>query len=226
MGGKLRSSRHRRRWTQAQLASVVGVVQSTVSDMELGRGGSLSLDVWQRAFAAVDRHLALAVDRDPLQEPADVGHLRMQEIVLRVGRGAGHGLFELQTRPADPSRSADVGLRDDRRRRLILVECWNTIGDVGAAVRSTERKRSEAAQLAIALGGERSYEVAACWVVRATARNRALVAQYPAVFAARFAGSSSRWAQALVAGTAPPRELGLVWCDVATTRLYAWRRPT
>jgi hypothetical protein len=23
----------------------------------------------------------------------------------------------------------------------------------------------------------------------------------------------------------PPRDLGLVWCNISTTRLYAWRRP-
>ena len=51
--------------------------------------------------------------------------------------------------------STDVGLRDDRGRRLILVECWNTIGDLGAAVRSTNRKRVEAEDLAAVLGGAR-----------------------------------------------------------------------
>ena len=56
--------------------------------------------------------------------------------------------FELPSRPANPTHATDVGLRDDRGRRLILVECWNTIGDLGAAVRSTNRKRVEAEDLA------------------------------------------------------------------------------
>jgi hypothetical protein len=211
--------------TQAPVAVIVGVNQATISRMERGRGGSLSMDVWQRAFAAVDRHLVLAISRDELEETADAGHLRIQELVLRLGRGAGYGgVFELATRPADPSRSADVGLRDDRRRRLVLVECWNTIGDVGAAVRSTARKRAEVAELAIALGGDRAHEVTACWVVRATARNRALVAGYPEVFAAKFGGSSRHWVRALVEGAAPPKALGLVWCDNACMRLFPWRR--
>jgi hypothetical protein len=138
--------------------------------------------------------------------------------------------FELATRPADPVRSADVGLRDDRRRLLVLVECWNTIGDVGAAARSSERKRAEAERLAVAIGPLRedatleSYRVRGCWVVRATARNRALVARYPEVFATRFPGSSAGWVRALTAASEPPEQPGLVWCDVAPTRVFAWRR--
>jgi transcriptional regulator with XRE-family HTH domain len=226
LGGELRDSRRRRRMTQAQIGARAGVSQPTISRMEVGRGGSLSMDAWQRAFAGVDRTLVLNVTRDRLEETADAGHLRIQDLVLRLAQTAGYrGLFELSTRPLEPARSADVGLRDDRRRRLVLVECWNTIGDVGAAARSTDRKLAEARQLAIALGADRPHQVASCWVVRSTTRNRAIVARYPAVFAARFLGSSWQWVRALLAGEPPPSDVGLVWCDVGTTRLYAWRRP-
>ena len=68
------------------------------------------------------------------------------------------------------------------------------------------------------------YAVATVWVVRATRRNRELVARYPELFASRFTGSSRAWLQALTAGSPPPPDLGLVWCDVRCTRLYAWRR--
>ena len=98
-------------------------------------------------------------------------------------------------------RSTDVGLRGDRRRILILVECWNTIGDLGAAARATSRKLAEVEALAIAQGGERPFTVRGVWVVRATARNRALVARYPEVFATRFPGSSARWVAALTIGS-------------------------
>ena len=65
--------------------------------------------------------------------------------------------------------------------------------------------------------------MATVWVVRATRRNRDLVARYPELFASRFTGSSRAWVQALTTGSAPPSDLGLVWCDVRATRLYAWR---
>jgi hypothetical protein len=108
----------------------------------------------------------------------------------------------------------------------VLAECWNTIGDIGAAARSSERKRADAEALAAARWGEAPAAVGVVWVVRATARNRALVARYPEVFAARFPGSSAGWVRALTEGAAPPDEPGLVWCDVAATRLFAWRRPS
>jgi len=183
------------------------------------------MDAWQRIGLAVDRPLVVTLQRDTAGETADAGHLTIQELVLRLGRAAGYAAsFELSTRPAEPWRSADVGLRDDTRRRLILVECWNTIGDVGAASRSSERKRADAEALAAARWGQEPAAIGVVWVVRAIARNRALVARYPEVFAARFPGSSAGWVRALMEGTAPPDQPGLCWCDVAATRLFAWRR--
>ncbi|HXR27645.1 MAG TPA: helix-turn-helix domain-containing protein [Candidatus Baltobacteraceae bacterium] len=242
LGSEVRESRLRRRMTQARLGERVGLARSTVGAIERGLGGSHTLDAWQRIGLALDRPLRVELSRDVREEPADAGHLAIQELVIRVGRGAGFpGMFELPTRPSNPAHSTDVGLRDDRGRRLILVECWNTIGDVGAAVRSTNRKRAEVEGLAAVIGGGRPaaargpqldgpdvpgepYDVATVWVVRATRRNRDLVARYPELFASRFTGSSRAWVRALTTGSAPPSDLGLVWCDVRCTRLYAWRR--
>lgn len=230
-GGELRAARHRRRLTQEQLGDRAGLSRSAISTIERGRGGSHTLDTWQRLALAVDRPMRIELRRDSREEPADAGHLAIQELVLRLGRRAGSkGTFELPTRSSDPSRSTDVGLRDDRARLLILVECWNTFGDVGGAVRSTNRKLAEAADLAVAIGGERPYRVTCCWVVRDVPRNRNLIARYPELFASRFPGSSAVWARALVdpiangARPAPPLDLGLVWCDARATRIFPWRR--
>jgi transcriptional regulator with XRE-family HTH domain len=226
-GGRIVAARRRRHLTQARLAARVGLSRASVSAIERGFGGSHTLDTWQRLAVALEIAFVFDIGRDALEEPLDAGHLKIQELVLRLGRATGnHGSFELVTRPADGRRSVDVGLRDDARRRLILVECWNSIGDLGAAARSTSRKLAEVEDLAVALGGEDPYAVAGCWVVRATKANRDLVARYPAIFAARFPGSSSRWVAALTTGAPPPREPGLVWCDVGATRLFAWRRRT
>ena len=140
-------------------------------------------------------------------------------------RGGSDGYVELPTRPQEPWRSADVGLADNRTRRLTIVECWNTVGDVGAAVRSSVRKVTEAEALAAARWGTERQPVGLAWVVRATARNRALLARYPEVFARSFSGSSRAWLMALTTASRSPIQPGLVWCDVNATRLFEWHRP-
>jgi len=223
-GRKVRSARRRRRLRQADLGVKAGLSQSAVSDLELGRGASLSLVAWQRVAIVLDLPLRFELGRDALEEPRDAGHLAIQELLLRLGRVTGRRrTFELATKPADPSRSTDVGLIDDAHRCLLLLECVNSFGDIGASIRSADRKRAEAEALAISLGNGNPYTVSECWVVRATRRNRALVARYPELFATRFPGSSRAWTAALTSGTAPPRERGLVWCDIHATHIFEWR---
>ena len=224
-GASVREARVRRRLTQASLGERVGLNRMSISRAERGHGGALTLDAWQRIGLALGMPLTVTLQRDPQQEPQDAGHLAVQELVLRLGRLAGYrGLFELPTKPAEPWRSIDVGLADDRRRRLLVVECWNTIGDVGASARTSTRKLAEADALASLRWGERSHSTGLVWVVGATARNRQLVARYPEVFAARFPGSSRAWARALETGAEPPDQPGLVWASVDGIRIYPWRR--
>jgi transcriptional regulator with XRE-family HTH domain len=223
----VRAARLRRRLTQAQLGARVGLSQSAISRAERGLGGGLTLDAWQRIALALLITLRVNLQRDPLAETADAGHLGMQELVLGLGRAAGYrGLVELATKPAEPWRSIDVALVDDRRRRIAVIECWNTIGDIGGAARNSTRKLVEAADLASARWGKLPHRAGLCWIVRATARNRALVARYPEVFAARFPGSSASWLRAITIGADPPTEAGLVWASVDGARLFAWRRPS
>ena len=59
-------------------------------------------------------------------------------------------------------------------------------------------------------------------VLRATARNRATIAEFPGVFAARFTGSSRHWLRSLTDPTvAMPDGDGLVWSSVRGDRLVA-----
>ena len=224
IGSQIQQLRERRGLTRSDLAARAGLGRMVESRIERGVTNP-DLDALQRIAVALGRPLLVSFGaRDPNEPPADAAHLAIQELVLRLGRSAGYvGTFELATRPAEPWRSADVGLANPPARRLIHVECWNTIGDVGAAVRSSNRKRAELDDLAIARWGPEAT-ANLVWVIRASARNRALVARYPEVFARALVGSSRAWVAALTAGAEPPRHPGLVWCDVAATRLFAWRR--
>lgn len=215
--------RRRRRWTQAGIASRAGLGRGVIARMERGEV-RLDLEQLERVAIVLGVSLNVSLGRDSREDVADAGHLAMQELVLGRGRAAGFDRqFELATRPNEPWRSIDVALGSAARRLAIEVECWNTIGDIGAAVRSSWRKLAELEQLAVGRWGA-DARASLVWVVRDTARNRALVARYPEVFAARFPGSSRDWVQALTAGGPVPNDAGLVWSDLQHGRIYAWRR--
>lgn len=227
LGGSVKAGRLRVGLTQAQLAARVGVQQAWISRIELGHGRRVPLELWVSLGVALDQPIAISFSR-PLgqsREPADSGHLAMQERLLELARARGHiAMFELPTRPADPRRSIDVCVRDARNRLLLVQEAWNTVGDIGAAIRSTHRKEAEAAELAATIDGGTPYRVATVWVVRPSAVNRALLGRYPEVFRTAFPGSSRSWASALNGGAVPPMEPGLVWLDPANRRITEWRR--
>ena len=155
LGGEVRRSRERRNWTQVELADRAGISRHIVGRIE--RATTLiDVDVLQRIAIAFNRPLEIRFGRDVLEHPADAGHLAMQELVLRLGRMNGYvGDFELPTRPAEPWRSIDVVLASPTRRIMILAECWNTFGDIGAAARASMRKAAELAATAAA-GGART----------------------------------------------------------------------
>ena len=170
-GQDVRTSRRRRRLTQSLLAERIGIDRAHLARIEAGKAAGTPLEIWFALGEALGRPFRAEFLRDKLEEPPDAGHLAIQELVLRLAAPAAYeGGFELPTRPTDPARSIDVPLRDRRGRRLVIVECWNTFGDLGAASRSSNRKLAEAEALAAALGGDGGpYEVGLCWVVRDTA---------------------------------------------------------
>jgi len=226
LGREARTARRRRRRTQQQLADQIGISRSRYADIERGEGATAPLETWTRIGAALGRPLAVAFSRDIDEpEPRSAGHLAAQELVLGLARSHGRpASFELPTRPADPSRSTDVGLRDDPARTLILIEIWNRLDDLGAAARASDRKVVEASANAAFAGGDAgAYRVASCWLLVDTAANRRLVARYPEILRSRFPGSSLRWARALRTGAVPPAEPGVAWIDPRAGRVVPMR---
>ncbi len=225
LGGVVREARRSRRITLEALAARVGISRARLSELERGLGARAPFETWIAIGIALERPLAVSLTRplgEPRDGPRDAGHLEIQEFLLAQAAKLGHhGTFELPTRPLDPSRSTDVGLRDPINRTRILAECWNTFGDLGAAVRATTRKATEAAAT------WPDDRIGTVWVVRATAANRATLARFPSIIDAAFPGSSRAWVAALTTGTKPPPEgPGLVWFDAATGRLMERRRAT
>lgn len=224
LGGAVRQARRTAHLRLEDLGDRVGLSPTRIAEIERGEGVGSGLQTRVALGIAIGRPLAVSFSR-PLGEspqgPRDAGHLEIQEYLLALAARVGRlGTFELPTRPLDPSRSTDVGLRDPIRRVRTLAECWNTFGDLGAAARATTRKVVEAQS---AWPDDR---IATVWVVRATAANRALLARFPHILDAAFPGSSRAWVAALTTAAEPPTAPGIVWFDAARDRLLERRRGT
>jgi transcriptional regulator with XRE-family HTH domain len=222
LGGIVREARRSRRWTLSEVARRIGISVARLSEIERGLGARAPLETWVALGVALERPLAVSLSKPLAAARVGLGdgHLEIQEHILRLARETGRqGTFELPTRPADPSRSTDVGIRDARLHVRILVECWNSIGDLGGAVRATRRKETEATAT------WPDDRIATVWVVRDTAANRTLLARYPSIVDAAFPGSSRRWVRVLTQGDVPPPdEPGLVWFDPTTATIREHRR--
>jgi transcriptional regulator with XRE-family HTH domain len=208
-GAEVKAARNRRRLSQAGLASKVAISRPRLSDIESGDGAGVPLETWFAIAKALGIYLRFEFGRDPQAELRDAGHLDIQELVVRV---AAQGGWTPEWESRTGGRWTDVRLEDRMAGRILIVECWNTFGDLGAAIRSSDHKSKE-------LG-----DAGLLWVIRDTRANRELVLRYAALLASRFKGSSVGWVGALVGGEEMPGESGLVWCDVRATRLFARRR--
>ena len=223
LGVGLRDARLRAGRLQREVSAIAGVSQSWVSRMERGQGQGAALETWAAVTAAVDEQLVAYLERAPgATLPRDHTHLKGQELVVRTAKSGGwRPMPEAALDPtAYRSRSVDVLLARRERREIAVVEIWDWFDDVGAALRSLDGKVAAASRVE----REGVHAGAGLWVVRATRRNRDLVADLHAMFAAKFPGTAAAWLRALGDPSRPmPAENGLVWTDNRATRLFASR---
>lgn len=218
LGREARSTRRRRRLTQAELGRRVGLGQSEISRLELGQGAATSIDMWVAIGIALRRPISIGFSRDVVEPLQDAGHLDAQELVIRLARAAGwRASFEAPVDIERPIGSTDV-LLDGRHGVTVLVEVWNRVDDLGAAVRASDRK------LALARSGRATVDhIRSLWLFTDTAANRQIVRRYPAILRARFRGSSAGWVVAVAEGVPPPERPGVAWVDVRNGRLRELR---
>src|SRR3954447_3752309 len=164
LGRDCKTTRKRRRLTQAELGSRVGLGQSEIGYLERGHGARTSIETWVAIGIALDRPIAIGFGRDVVEPLLDAGHLAPQELVIRLATTGGwHASFEAPSNPRDPRHSTDVRL--ERAGSLVLVEIWNRMDDLGSATRSSDRKLAE-----VAAAGR--VPVGGCWLIVDTAANR------------------------------------------------------
>lgn len=219
LGRDAKVTRRRRRLTQSDLGRLVGLGQSEISHLERGHGARTSIETWIAIGIALRRPISVGFSRDVVDPlPLDAGHLAAQELTLRLATRAGwEGRFEAPSDSSAPRHSTDIELAD-ASGRLVLVEIWNRLDDLGAAVRSSDRKIADL----VARRGP-AARVQACWLLVETGANHGLVRRYPAILQARFGGSSAGWVDAITAGADSPARPGIAWIDVRSGRLRSIR---
>jgi len=159
-------------------------------------------------------------------------HLRNQELVIKVAAQGGWRARPEASIDRDPgrSRAADVLLKRERGALTehLFVDIWDWFDDVGSSLRSFERTLARVGAYAIATGlpstPAGAVRVSGLWVVRATTRNRQLLAAHRHLFRARFPGSSGQALKALTdPSTPPPHESTWLWASVPGDRLFRAR---
>ena len=188
--------------------------------MERGLGQQASLETWASIAAATGQQLAAFIERVPgTTLPRDYEHLKRQQLVIATARPGGWAATVEQG--IDPDwerpRSIDVVLMRAARGEIAVVEVWNLVDDVGAAFRGLDAKVARMTR-------QQGAATSELMVMRGTRRNRALVHDFKALFRAQFPASSAAWLAALMAPDKPmPAKPGLLWTDVAGTRMLVAR---
>jgi transcriptional regulator with XRE-family HTH domain len=214
LGDRLRRARQEGRWRQTDIAERAGVSQATISRMELGGGGSITLDTWSAVASATGLRLTadLRSNTDAAREAAPAAR-RCHSLIVDEAQGGG---WTAVTEIA--SDLIETVLFRPLRGEVVIVRVWDAIASVDAAARELLQ--------AIDLERERrgaSVDVGGLVVVLYATGNRRRVAEGRAILREVVPASGARWVGALRHPRLPiPREPGLIWAVPDGSRI----RPT
>ena len=186
-GVRVRAARIRRGWRQVDLARAAGVSSPTVSRIERGHLGGMSLDVVRGVAAALEIRVELlprsrAADLDRM---VNARHAALAEAVLER-------FAALRGWVARPEVSFNVygerGIVDvlawhEEHRALLVIELKTELVDIGELLGTLDRKRRLGAAIARPLKW-RPATVAAWLIVGEGMTNRRRVAEHAATFGA------------------------------------------
>jgi transcriptional regulator with XRE-family HTH domain len=224
VGTALRDARLAQGLRQVDAATAAGITQPFWSRIERGLETGATLETLAACASAVNVQLAAFIEAMPgASLPRDIEHLRRQRLVVeQAARGGWAATPEAALSGDGPRpRSIDVLLIRAARREAAVVEIWDLITDGGDAMRGLQAK-VEATQRRLGSG----WNVQGLFLLRRTARNRALVGELGPLLAARYPASSSAWLAALEdPGRPMPGADGVAWTSTRGDRLIAARMP-
>lgn len=195
-GTVVRAVRQRRRWRQTDLAAKSRVSQATISRLERGHPGTLSLDTIRRVAGALDIRVDLvarwrAGDLDRL---VNARHSSLHETVAAAltTRFRGWVLAPEASFSIFGERGAiDILAWHPDRRALLVIELKTDIADVNELLGTFDRKVRLAAQVAEPRGWH-PLSVSG-WVIVAPGRtNRERIARHGSMLRAAFPADGRR----------------------------------
>jgi len=142
-GRSLRALRRRRGWTQAVLATRVGLSQQAISLIERGHGGRLAIDTVARVFRELDARLELVVSwrGGGLDRLLDADHAALVAEVTRQLLAAGWEVdVEVTYSNYGERGSIDVLGYRTSERAAVVVEVKSDLTIIDATVRKTDEK--------------------------------------------------------------------------------------
>lgn len=227
-GSVVRAVRQRRAWRQRDVAVRAGVSPSTISRLERGHLGSLSVDAIRAIGAALEIRVELvgrwrAGDLDRLLNRA---HSALHDEVVRMFRDH---LPEWVLAPeVSFAILGERGIIDlvawhPGRRVLLIIELKTDIADVNELLGTFDRKR----RLAWRIADERGWdpEIVCGWVIVAASRtNRRRIAEHGALLRAAFPMDGRGIGRWLRDPRGPVSALSLWSAAVGRRRLTSTRR--
>lgn len=212
LGARIRRARFLAGTTQRAVATEAGVSQSTISRIELGRGGPVPLDTWERVAAAVGLNLS-AVIRTPSRMRSQPLQMRCHRMVSELAGRGGWATWTIST-PDDPAQTETI-LERPERQEVAIVRVWDVLGNVEAEIAAFKERLAEERTAR----GE-GCRVSGVVVVIGGGENRRRLSETGAPVARAFSLNGDEWLVALGRFRVPmPDELGMIWTDERVGRL-------
>jgi transcriptional regulator with XRE-family HTH domain len=227
LGDRFRLARTVIGMRQEDVAIQAGVSRTMVCRMELGQGGSISMDSWAAVASVLGVEL-LAEFREP--ERSRRGHvtLRCHALVARVARDGGwRTTTEIvrASRDCAPATVETILVRPFRYEAAV-VHAWHPVPNVGLAVYALGARRDE---LRRTFGSR--WAVSALVLCPSTTADRRRVSELASKLATALPATAGDWIGALRHSRMPMPSDGLIWTDRWAQRFRpggrhpGWQRP-
>lgn len=169
VGAAIRAVRLRRRLRQVDLAASAGVSRMTISRLERGHFGSVTVDTVRAVAKALDIRIDLSARwrAGDLDRLLNARHSALHEQVARMFAGLPEWIAEPEVSFAIYAERGvvDILAWHPRRRMLLVIELKTDIADVNELVGTIDKKRRLAPEVAAKRGWEVAGASVSVWLI-------------------------------------------------------------